>query len=113
MMSGLRTGIAGRAASGVASRATMVTGAAGSAGSSEWRRAPAGPVRGSAGAFGDATVAAAIGPGERTARFRIGGDQPVLDAEGRSRISMEDAAVALIDEAELPRFVQRRFTIGY
>lgn len=54
-----------------------------------------------------------IVPGERTGRFRIGGDQPVMDAEGRSRISAEDAAVALIDEAELPRFVQRRFTIGY
>ncbi|MDT0543914.1 MULTISPECIES: NAD(P)H-binding protein [Streptomyces] len=54
-----------------------------------------------------------IAPGERTGRFRLGGDQPVLDAEGRSRISFEDAAVALIDEAELPRFVQRRFTIGY
>lgn len=52
-------------------------------------------------------------PGERTGRFRIGGDQPVMDAAGRSRISAEDAAVALIDEAELPRFVQRRFTIGY
>jgi putative NADH-flavin reductase len=54
-----------------------------------------------------------IGPGQRTGRFRIGGDQAVLDADGRSRISSEDAAVALIDEAELPRFVQRRFTIGY
>ncbi|NUP18890.1 MAG: NAD(P)H-binding protein [Streptomyces sp.] len=54
-----------------------------------------------------------IGPGERTGRFRIGGDQPVLDADGRSRISVQDAAIALIDEAELPRFVQRRFTIGY
>lgn len=54
-----------------------------------------------------------ISPGERTGRFRIGGDQPVLDADGRSRISVEDAAIALIDEAELPRFVQRRFTIGY
>lgn len=54
-----------------------------------------------------------IAPGERTARFRLGGDQPVLDAEGRSRISTEDAAIALVDEAELPRFVQRRFTIGY
>jgi uncharacterized protein len=52
-------------------------------------------------------------PGERTGRFRIGGDQPVMDADGRSRISAEDAAVALIDEAELPRFIQRRFTIGY
>ncbi|MFD9595188.1 NAD(P)-dependent oxidoreductase [Kitasatospora sp. NPDC059973] len=54
-----------------------------------------------------------IAPGERTGRFRIGGDQPVVDADGRSRISAEDAAVALVDEAELPRFVQRRFTVGY
>jgi uncharacterized protein len=54
-----------------------------------------------------------IAPGERTGRFRVGGDQPVLDADGRSRISVEDAAVALINEVELPRFVQRRFTIGY
>lgn len=54
-----------------------------------------------------------ITPGERTGRFRIGGDQPVMDAEGRSRISAEDAAVAVLDEAEVPRFVQRRFTIGY
>ena len=52
-------------------------------------------------------------PGERTGRFRIGGDQPVMDAEGRSRISAEDVAVAVIDEAELPRFVQRRFTAAY
>jgi uncharacterized protein len=51
--------------------------------------------------------------GERTARFRLGGDQPVIDAEGRSWISFEDAAVAIVDEAELPRHVQRRFTIGY
>ena len=34
-----------------------------------------------------------IAPGERTGRFRIG-DQPVMDAEGRSRISAEDAAMA-------------------
>jgi putative NADH-flavin reductase len=55
-----------------------------------------------------------IAPGERTGRFRIGSDQqPVMDADGRSRISVEDAAVAVIDEVELPRFVQRRFTVGY
>ncbi|MFI5681916.1 NAD(P)-dependent oxidoreductase [Streptomyces cellulosae] len=54
-----------------------------------------------------------IAPGERTGRFRVGSDQPVLDADGRSRISAEDAAVALVDEAELPRFIQRRFTVGY
>jgi len=38
---------------------------------------------------------------------------PYSDADGHSRISIEDAAVALIDEAELPRFIQRRFTAGY
>ncbi|WP_228718132.1 NAD(P)-dependent oxidoreductase [Kitasatospora acidiphila] len=54
-----------------------------------------------------------IAPGERTGRFRIGGDQPVRDAGGLNRISAEDAAVALLDETELPRFVQRRFTVGY
>ncbi|OAR24633.1 epimerase [Streptomyces sp. ERV7] len=54
-----------------------------------------------------------IAPGERTGRFRIGTDQLVRDAAGLSRISAEDAAVALLDETELPRFVQRRFTIGY
>jgi putative NADH-flavin reductase len=52
-------------------------------------------------------------PGERTSRFRTGSDQAVTDADGRSRISAEDAAVVIIDEAELPRFVQHRFTIGY
>jgi uncharacterized protein len=51
--------------------------------------------------------------GQRTGRFRIGGDQAVREADGQSRISFEDAAVALIDEAELPQHVQRRFTIGY
>ncbi|MEU1404891.1 hypothetical protein ABZ471_21450 [Streptomyces sp. NPDC005728] len=54
-----------------------------------------------------------IAPGEHTGRFGVGRDQPVVDADGHSRISVEDAAMALIDEAELPRFVQRRFTIGY
>jgi uncharacterized protein len=54
-----------------------------------------------------------IYPGERTGRFRLGGDQPVVEADGNSGISYEDCAVAIIDEAELPRHVQRRFTVGY
>lgn len=51
-----------------------------------------------------------IAPGERTGRFRIGGDQLLV---GGGDLSAEDVAVALIDEAEQPRFVQRRFTVGY
>jgi uncharacterized protein len=52
-------------------------------------------------------------PGERTGRFRLGGDQPVVDASGQSSISYEDLAVAILDEAELPNHIQRRFTLGY
>ncbi|MCP3102689.1 NAD(P)H-binding protein [Myxococcus sp. K15C18031901] len=54
-----------------------------------------------------------IGPGERTGRFRLGEDQLVVDANGDSRISYEDYALALVDELERPRFHERRFTIGY
>ncbi len=53
-----------------------------------------------------------IEPGERTGRYRVGGDQVVLDARGRSRISMEDYAVALLDELERPRHIRARFTVA-
>ncbi|WP_280435180.1 NAD(P)-dependent oxidoreductase [Nocardia carnea] len=52
-----------------------------------------------------------VEPGERTGRFRMGGDQ-LLDTGGRD-ISAEDLAVALLDEAALPQHIQRRFTVGY
>jgi uncharacterized protein len=52
-------------------------------------------------------------PGERTGRFRLGGNEIVMGADGQSRISCEDYATALLDEVELPRHVQQRFTIGY
>jgi uncharacterized protein len=54
-----------------------------------------------------------ITPGTRTGKFRLGGDQFIIDAKGDSRISMEDYAVAVIDEAEKPGHVRKRFTIGY
>jgi uncharacterized protein len=54
-----------------------------------------------------------IAPGARTGRFRLGGDQLITDAAGQSRISMEDYAVAVIDEAEKPAHLHERFTIGY
>lgn len=52
-------------------------------------------------------------PGERTGRFRIGGNQLLVMADGRSNISAEDLAMAIIDEAEVPQHIQRRFTVGY
>jgi uncharacterized protein len=54
-----------------------------------------------------------VEPGERTGRFRIGGNQVLVRADGTSDISAEDLAVAVIDESEQPRHVQRRFTVGY
>ena len=60
-----------------------------------------------------ATPSAEIYAGERTGRFRIGGDQLLVDASGRSRISYEDFAIAILDEIEWPRHMQRRFTAGY
>jgi putative NADH-flavin reductase len=54
-----------------------------------------------------------VQPGKRTERFRIGGDQLLVREDGSSDISAEDLAVAVLDEAEQPRFVQRRFTVGY
>ncbi len=57
--------------------------------------------------------AAFIQPGERTGKFRVGGDQLVSDAQGQSRISAEDYAIALVDELEHPQHIRQRFTIGY
>ena len=52
-------------------------------------------------------------PGARSAKFRLGGDQLLVDAHGKSWISMEDYAIALADELESPRHSRRRFTVGY
>jgi uncharacterized protein len=52
-------------------------------------------------------------PDERTGIFRLGGDQLLTDASGRSWISMEDFAIALVDELETPKHSRQRFTVGY
>lgn len=57
--------------------------------------------------------AALIGPGERTGKFRLGGDQLIVGADGKSTISYDDYAIALVDELEQPRHIRQRFTIGY
>jgi putative NADH-flavin reductase len=54
-----------------------------------------------------------LAPGERTGAYRLGGENPVFDDKGESRISVEDLAVALVDEAETPKHIGRRFTLGY
>ncbi len=57
--------------------------------------------------------AAVIEPGERTGTFRLGGDQLLTDADGTSRISAEDFAIALVDELERGDAVRRRITVAY
>jgi putative NADH-flavin reductase len=56
---------------------------------------------------------AMIAPGERTGRFRLGDDALLVDASGESRISVQDYAVAMLDELESPKHSLRRFTVGY
>src|SRR3954468_9589831 len=51
--------------------------------------------------------------GERTGKFRLGTDQLLTAADGKSSISFEDFAVALADEIERPVHIRRRFTVGY
>jgi putative NADH-flavin reductase len=52
-------------------------------------------------------------PGARTRRYRRGGDELLRDGRGRSAISVEDLAVALLDEAEGPAQRRSRFTVAY
>jgi uncharacterized protein len=57
--------------------------------------------------------AALFEPGQRTGEFRLGKDELIANALQESRISMEDYAVALVDELEKPRHRRQRFSIGY
>lgn len=52
----------------------------------------------------------ALVPGGRTGTYRTDTDRLVIDAEGRSVISIPDFAVAVVDEAEHPQHVGERFT---
>jgi hypothetical protein len=54
-----------------------------------------------------------IEPGVRSGSYRTGTDTLLTDEAGQSRISMEDYAVAVVDELERPQFIGRRFTIAY
>jgi len=56
---------------------------------------------------------ASLVTGERTGHYRLGSDELLLDCDSNSRISVEDLAVVLLDEAETPRHHQTRFTAAY
>jgi len=52
-------------------------------------------------------------PGERTGKYRVGKDDLLTTEKGPSTISMEDYAIAFVDELEKPRHIRQRFTVGY
>lgn len=60
-----------------------------------------------------ASPAAEIAPGARTGAFRVDGDSLLSDPQGRSFITAEDFAIALVDEAESGAHVGGRFTAAY
>ncbi|GAB3028070.1 NAD(P)-dependent oxidoreductase [Niabella terrae] len=51
--------------------------------------------------------------GTRKGAYRTGGDQPVFDAAHKSIISVEDLAMAIVDELEQPQHIRQRFTVAY
>ena len=51
--------------------------------------------------------------GIRKGVYRTALEKPVFDENGRSVLSVEDVAVALVDELEQNKFLKKRFTAGY
>jgi putative NADH-flavin reductase len=56
---------------------------------------------------------AQLQPGTRTGKFRLGQTDLLIDANGQSHISVQDYAVAMIDELERPAHIRQPFTVGY
>ncbi|MBK5722075.1 NAD(P)H-binding protein [Dysgonomonas sp. Marseille-P4677] len=52
-------------------------------------------------------------PGERTGKYRLNTESPVFDNEGDSKISVQDFAVAVVDELKNHKYSRLRFTVGY
>ena len=57
--------------------------------------------------------AAEIAPGKRTGKYRTTDDKLLLDDNGKSFITFEDYAVAVLDELERPQHVAKRFGVAY
>jgi putative NADH-flavin reductase len=56
---------------------------------------------------------ALLEPGERTGEYRVGGDRLLTADDGHSRITMEDFAIAMVDEAVEPQHSRDRFTAAH
>ena len=54
-----------------------------------------------------------IGPGPKSGKYRVGGDQLLVDSAGESRISYDDYALGFLDVLESGRHLRDRITIAY
>ena len=54
-----------------------------------------------------------LAPGERTGKYRLGTEAPLMNGDQPGGISVTDLAVAIVDELETPRHVQQRFTVAH
>lgn len=54
-----------------------------------------------------------FGPGERTGSYRTGTEELLVDKDGKSHISYDDYAIAVVDELEQGKHRNMRFTVGY
>ena len=52
-------------------------------------------------------------PGQRHGTYRVGCEQILLNGDDFAGISLEDLAVAVVDEIERPRHIRRRFTVAH
>ena len=52
-----------------------------------------------------------IADGARTGHYTIGGEQFLVNSQGKSQISYADYAIAMIDEAEKAQHIKQRFTV--
>ena len=52
-------------------------------------------------------------PGTRTGKYRVGKDELLVDEKGDSFISVEDYAMAMVDELETPKHHKERYTVAY
>jgi len=57
--------------------------------------------------------AAEIAPGERTNKFQLGADRFLTNEKGESRISVEDFAIAFMNEVETPQYIHHRLAVAY
>lgn len=60
-----------------------------------------------------ASPSALLQPSRRLGTFRTGMNTLLVDEIGKSEISMEDFAVALVDEAQIAKYPHAAFTVGY